>query len=55
MECIFCGEDIARDDIGNDMDKKAVIVGRKLVCMNCLRSLGILLRRIEIEARTRKL
>jgi len=55
MECIFCGVDFVEEDVGSNIDKKAVTIGRKIVCMNCLRSLNILLKQIEIEAKTSKL
>lgn len=55
MKCIFCEKGFAEEDVGGTIDKKAITIGNKIVCINCLRSLSILLKQIEISARTVKL
>jgi len=55
MKCMFCRKVVKEGDVGSSIDKKAVFLGNKLICTNCLRSLSILLKEIEISAKTSKL
>jgi len=56
MRCVFCGEEFGAEDVGTGVDaKKAVSLGKKIICVNCLRSLSILLKEVEISAKEKKL
>jgi len=51
MKCMFCERTVEQEDAGNSLDKKAVSIGNKIICINCLHSLGILIKKFEIEAK----
>ena len=52
---MFCRKVVEKEEVGSSVDKKAVFLGNKMICTNCLRSLSILLKEIEISAKVRKL
>jgi len=52
---MFCGKVVEEKEVGRAINKKAMLLGNKLICMNCLRSLSILLKQIEIDAKVSKL
>lgn len=48
---MFCERTVEQEDVSNSLDKKAVSLGTKIICISCLHTLSILMKKMEIDAR----